>query len=127
MDRELLQKGQQMRTKVLGAEHVAKARGAADDFGLPFQEFATEYAWGAIWSRAGLDLRSRSIVTLGMLCALNRFAEVKLHIRGAIVNGVTRDELREIFMQVAVYCGCPAAAEAFKAARDTFSEMDAAR
>ena len=124
MDRERYDKGRRMREAVLGAEHVAKARDAADDFGLPFQELATEYAWGAIWSRPGLDLRARSILTLGMLCAQNRAREIKLHIRGALANGVTRDELREIFMQVGVYCGMPAAVEAFRCAREVFAEME---
>lgn len=127
MDRELFEKGLQLRRNVLGADHVAKARVAEDDFGLPFQEFATEYAWGAIWSRPGLDLRSRSILTLGMLCALNRPNELELHIRGAFANGVTRDELREILMQAAIYCGTPAAVEAFRCAREVFTEIEAGK
>jgi 4-carboxymuconolactone decarboxylase len=125
MDRELRDQGLQMRRKVLGAEYVDKSFATADDFNRPFQEFLTEYCWGAIWTRPGLPLKTRSMLLLAMLPALNRAHELKLHIVGALNNGVTRDEMREIFMQVAAYCGAPAGVEAFKVAREVFAELDA--
>jgi 4-carboxymuconolactone decarboxylase len=125
MDRELRDQGLQMRRKVLGAEYVDKSFATADDFNRPFQEFLTEYCWGAIWTRPGLPPKTRSMLLLAMLPALNRAHELKLHIIGALNNGVTRDEMREIFMQVAAYCGAPAGVEAFKVAREVFAELDA--
>ena len=125
MDRELRDQGLQMRRKVLGAEYVDKSFATADDFNRPFQEFLTEYCWGAIWTRPGLPPKTRSMLLLAMLPALNRAHELKLHIMGALNNGVTRDEMREIFMQVAAYCGAPAGVEAFKVAREVFAEIDA--
>jgi len=125
MDRELRDQGLQMRRKVLGADYVDKSFATADDFNRPFQEFLTEYCWGAIWTRPGLPPKTRSMLLLAMLPALNRAHELKLHIVGALNNGVTRDEIREIFMQVAAYCGAPAGVEAFKVAREVFAEIDA--
>jgi 4-carboxymuconolactone decarboxylase len=125
MDRELRDQGLQMRRNVLGAEYVDKSFATADDFNRPFQEFLTEYCWGAIWTRPGLPPKTRSMLLLAMLPALNRAHELKLHIVGALNNGVTRDEMREIFMQVAAYCGAPAGVEAFKVAREVFAELDA--
>jgi 4-carboxymuconolactone decarboxylase len=125
MDRELRDQGLQMRRKVLGADYVDKSFATADDFNRPFQEFLTEYCWGAIWTRPGLPPKTRSTLLLAMLPALNRAHELKLHIVGALNNGVTRDEMREIFMQVAAYCGAPAGVEAFKVAREVFAEIDA--
>lgn len=125
MDRELRDQGLQMRRKVLGAEYVDKSFATADDFNRPFQEFLTEYCWGAIWTRPGLPPKTRSMLLLAMLPALNRAHELKLHIVGALNNGVTRDEMREIFMQVAAYCGAPAGVEAFKVAREVFADLDA--
>jgi 4-carboxymuconolactone decarboxylase len=125
MDRELRDQGLQMRRKVLGAEYVDKSFATADDFNRPFQEFLTEYCWGAIWTRPGLPPKTRSMLLLAMLPALNRAHELKLHIVGALNNGVTRDEMREIFLQVAAYCGAPAGVEAFKVAREVFAEIDA--
>lgn len=84
----------------------------------------TEYAWGAVWSRPGLTRQTRSLLNLGMLTALNRPVELELHIRGAITNGVSRDEIREVFLQAAVYCGAPAALDAFRIARRIFAEID---
>lgn len=125
MDRELRDQGLQVRRKVLGAEYVDRSFATADDFNLPFQEFLTEYCWGAIWTRPGLPPKTRSMLLLAMLPALNRGHELKLHIVGALNNGVTRDEMREIFMQVAAYCGAPAGVEAFKIAREVFAGLDA--
>jgi 4-carboxymuconolactone decarboxylase len=96
-----------------------------DDFNQPLQEYVTRYAWGDIWRRPGLDRRARSILNIGMLVALNRPHELKLHLRGAIRNGVTREEMRECLLQSAVYCGAPAALDAFRTAREVFAEMDA--
>jgi 4-carboxymuconolactone decarboxylase len=124
MDKALRDKGLAARKDVLGAEYVERAFKSADDFSLPFQEFVTEYCWGAIWTREGLSRKTRSMLNLGMLSALNRSHELKLHIRGALNNGVTREELREVLLQVAVYCGVPAAVEAFRIAREVFAEID---
>ena len=124
MDKELREKGLAVRKAVLGAEHVERAMKSADDFSMPFQELITEYCWGAIWTREGLPRKTRSLINLGMLSALNRPAEIKLHVRGALNNGVTREEIREVFMQVAIYCGVPAAMESFRLAREVFDELD---
>ena len=124
MDKELRDKGLNVRKDVLGAEHVERSFKTADEFSLPFQELVTEYCWGAVWTREGLSRKSRSILNLGMLSALNRSHELKLHIRGALNNGLTREEIREVFMQVAIYCGVPAAVESFRCAREVFAEID---
>jgi len=124
MDKELRDKGLAIRKDVLGAEYVERAFKTADEFNRPFQELVTEYCWGAIWTREGLSRKSRSILNLGMLSALNRNQELKLHIHGALNNGVTREEIREVFLQVAIYCGVPAAVEAFRSAREVFAELD---
>ena len=124
MDKELREKGLAVRKAVLGADHVERAMKSADDFSMPFQELITEYCWGAIWTREGLPRKTRSLINLGMLSALNRPAELKLHVRGAFNNGVTREEIREVFMQVAIYCGVPAAMESFRLAREVFDELD---
>lgn len=117
--------GLAVRREVLGADYVDAALAAADDFTGPLQDFLTEHAWGAVWTRPGLDRRSRSLLNLGMLTALNRPAELRLHLRGALRNGVTREEIREALLQAAVYCGAPAALDAFKVAREVFAAADA--
>jgi 4-carboxymuconolactone decarboxylase len=124
MDRKTFDEGLEIRRAVLGAEYVDASLASADDFTRPLQELVTQYVWGEIWSRPGLDRRTRSIVNLGMLASLSRPHELELHVRGALRNGVTRDEIREIFLQVAVYCGMPAAIEAYRAARKVFAEVD---
>jgi 4-carboxymuconolactone decarboxylase len=124
MDRKTFEEGLAVRRAVLGSEYVDAAIAAADDFTRPLQELVTQYVWGEIWTRPGLDRRTRSVVNLGMIAALSRPHELKLHVRGALRNGVTRDEIREIFLQVAVYCGMPAAIEAFRCAREVFADMD---
>jgi len=124
MNKELHDKGLAVRKAVLGAEYVERALQSADDFSRPFQELLTEYCWGAVWTREGLSRQSRSILNLGMLSALGRSHELKLHIRGALNNGLTREEIREVFLQVAIYCGAPAAVESFRCAREVFAEID---
>ena len=114
--------GMKVRRQVLGDAYVDASLAKADTFTEDLQQFVTEHAWGAIWTRPGLDLKTRSFLNLSMLAALNRSAELKLHIRGALNNGVTRDEMKEVFLQVAAYCGAPAALDAFKAAKEVFAE-----
>jgi 4-carboxymuconolactone decarboxylase len=127
MTDELWDKGLEIRREVVGADYVERSLAASDDFNMPLQEYITKYAWGDIWRRPGLDRRSRSILNIGMLTALNRPAELKLHLRGALRNGVTREEIRECLLQSAVYCGAPAALDAFRVAREMFAEMEAER
>jgi 4-carboxymuconolactone decarboxylase len=103
---------------------VERSLKTADDFTMPFQELITEYCWGAVWTREGLPRKTRSLLNLGMLSALNRPTELKMHVRGALNNGVTREEIREVFLQVAIYCGVPAAMESFRLAREVFDELD---
>ncbi len=112
-----------MRKEVLGAEYVDAAIKGADEFTRDLQNLVTEYAWGEIWSRPGLSRRDRSLLNLAMLTALNRPHEFRLHVRGAIHNGVTKDEIKEVLLQTAVYCGAPAAIDSFRSAKDVFKEM----
>ncbi len=114
------------RREVLGDAYVDKALDGADDFSWAMQELTTRYCWDEIWNRPGLDRRSRSILNLGMIAALNRGHEFKAHIRGALNNGVTRDEIREILLQIACYVGIPAGVDSFRMAREVFAEIDAA-
>jgi 4-carboxymuconolactone decarboxylase len=123
MSDELFDKGLKVRREVLGAEYVDNAIKNADDFTRPLQELVTRYCWGEIWNRPGLDRRTRSLINLAMITALNRTHEVKLHVRGAIHNGVTKDEIREVLLQTAIYCGVPAAIDSFRAAKEVFAEM----
>jgi len=110
--------GLAMRKKVLGDDYVDRAFKNADDLNMPFQNLATEFAWGSVWTRPGLSLRDRSLATLSMCIALNRPAELKIHLRGAVRNGITRAELRELILHSFLYCGGPAALDAYKAVRD---------
>ncbi|OIQ95867.1 carboxymuconolactone decarboxylase family protein [mine drainage metagenome] len=123
MNRERYDRGLKIRKDVLGADYVDAAIQNADDFNRDLQGLVTEYAWGEIWSRPGLARRDRSLLNLAMLTALNRSHELKLHIRGALANGVTKDEIKEVFLQTAIYCGAPAAIDSFRAAKDVFKEM----
>jgi 4-carboxymuconolactone decarboxylase len=123
MNQELFDKGLQTRREVLGAEYVDTAIRNADDFNRPLQELVTQYCWGDVWNRPGLDRRTRSLLNLAMITALNRPHELKLHVRGAINNGLTKDEIREVFLQTAIYCGVPAAIDSFRTAREVFQEM----
>lgn len=126
MNEELYQKGLQTRREVLGADYVDQAIAQADDFSRPLQEWVTQAAWGDVWNRPGLDRRTRSLLNLALLTALNRPHELKLHLRGALNNGVTREEIREVFLHAGVYCGAPAAVDSFRSAREVFAALDAA-
>ena len=123
MEKERFEKGLAIRRAVLGADFVDNAIKTADDFSRPLQELVTEYCWGEVWGRPGLDRKTRSMLNLAMLAALNRPHEIKLHVRGALTNGVTKDEIKEIFLQVAIYCGVPAGVDSFRIAREVFKEM----
>jgi len=125
MNEELFGKGLATRREVLGAEYVDAAIKNADDFTLDLQQLVTQYCWGDVWNRPGLDRKSRSLLNLAMISALNRPHELKLHVRGALNNGLTKDEIKEIFLQVAIYCGVPAAIDSFRVAKEVFKEMDA--
>ncbi|HYD94536.1 MAG TPA: 4-carboxymuconolactone decarboxylase [Noviherbaspirillum sp.] len=123
MNKELFDKGLQTRREVLGADYVDASIKSADDFNMPMQELVTQYCWGDVWNRPGLDRRTRSFLNLAMLTALNRPHELKLHVRGAINNGLTKEEIKEVFLQTAIYCGVPAAIDAFRTAKEVFKEM----
>ncbi len=123
MEKETFEKGLSIRRQVLGADYVDTALATADDFNRPLQELVTQYCWGEIWGRPGLDRKTRSMLNLAMLSALNRPHEIKAHVRGAIANGLTKDDIKEVFLQVAIYCGVPAAVDSFRIARETFKEM----
>ena len=124
MNKEVHDKGLAIRREVLGSEYVDAQLKTADDFNRPFQEFITEYCWGAVWGREGLDRAQRSMLNLAMISALNRPHELKAHIRGALNNGLSREQIAEIFLQVAIYAGVPAAVDSFRLARETFAEID---
>ena len=126
MNDELFQRGLEIRKSVLGAEFVEKSIATADEFNMPLQRLVTEYCWGAVWGREELPRKTRSMLNLAMLCALNRPHELKMHIAGALRNGVSKTEIREVLLQVAIYCGVPAAVDAFRVARETFAELDRA-
>jgi 4-carboxymuconolactone decarboxylase len=115
--------GLKTRKAVLGEDYVNEALESASDFTWPIQKLTTEYCWDEIWNRPGLDRRSRSILNLGMLAALNRPHELKTHIRGALANGLTKNELMEVFLQAAIYCGLPASIDSFRTAREVLKEM----
>ena len=123
MNQPFFEQGLKTRREVLGAEYVDAAMHSADDFNRPMQELVTQYCWGDVWNRPGLDRRTRSLLNLAMLTALNRPHELKLHVKGAIRNGLTKDEIREVFLQTAIYCGVPAAIDSFRSAREVFNEM----
>jgi 4-carboxymuconolactone decarboxylase len=117
--------GLQKRTQVMGEAFVEKAFANADDFSRPLQEFVTRNAWGTVWCREGLDFKTRSLVTISMLTALGRNQELKGHVRGAINNGATVDEIREVLLHATVYCGFPLAIDAFRAAQEVLTEIAA--
>ena len=119
-------RGLAARKKVLGEDYVDKAFANADAFSKDLQEYLTEHAWGASWGRpGGLDFKTRSMINLAMISALNRPHELEIHLRGALRNGVSRDEIKEILLQVAVYCGAPAAVDGFRTAKKVFAEAHA--
>ena len=123
MDKATYEKGLEIRRAVLGREYVDHSIASADDFSLPIQQLSTQYCWGEIWGRPGLDRRTRSFLNLAMIAALNRPHELRLHIKAAIGNGLTKDEIKEVFLQVAVYCGIPAGIDSVRAAKEVFKEM----
>ena len=125
MANEMFEAGLEVRKSVLGAEFVENAIKSADDFNRPLQELVTEYCWGACWTRPGLTRKTRSMLNLAMLTALNRPHELKMHVKGALRNGVTKDEIREVLLQTAIYCGVPAGVDAFRTAKEAFAEMEA--
>jgi len=116
--------GLKVRRAVLGETYVERAQAAENEFNSAFQDLITRYAWGEIWARPGLPRKTRSLITIAMMVALNRGDELKMHIRGALQNGVTREELREVLLQTAVYCGVPAANAAFHLTEQVLSEME---
>src|SRR5688572_21648922 len=125
MTNEVYERGLALRKEVLGADYVERSMANADSFNRPIQDLSTEYCWGAVWSREGLSRRERSILNLGMISALNRPHELKLHVKAAITNGLSRDEIREAMLQVAIYCGMPAGLDSTRIAREAFAELDA--
>jgi 4-carboxymuconolactone decarboxylase len=125
MDKQTFERGLEIRKSVLGSEFVENAFKTADDFNRPLQELVTEYCWGAVWGREGLPKKTRSLLNLAMISALNRPHELKTHVRAALTNGVSREEIREVFLQVAIYCGVPAAVDSFRIAREVFSQTEA--
>lgn len=127
MSNDMYERGLALRKEVLGADYVERSFANADDFSRPIQEMSTEYCWGKVWSREGLSRRDRSLLNLGMISALNRPHELKLHVKAALTNGLTRDEIREILLQVAIYCGMPAGLDSTRIAREAFAEVDAGK
>lgn len=121
---ELFKRGLEIRKAVVGAEYVDKSIANADSFNMPLQELVTEYCWGAVWGREDLPRKTRSMLNLAMISVLNRPHELKLHINGALRNGVSREEIREVFLQVAIYAGVPAAIDSFRIAREVFDSID---
>lgn len=124
MSKEIFERGLAIRKDVLGKEFVEKSFASADEFNLPMQELTTEYCWGYVWGREELPRKTRSMLNLAMIAALNRPHELKMHIKGALKNGVSKTEIREIFLQVAIYAGVPAGVDSFRIAREAFAELD---
>ncbi len=126
-DRERYEKGMSVRRAVLGDAHVDRALKNKNDFNQDFHDLITRYAWGEVWTRPGLPRHTRSLLTLAMMVALNRSDELRMHLRAAFNNGVDRDEIKEVLLQTAIYCGVPAANSAFHVAEEVFAEMDGKR
>jgi 4-carboxymuconolactone decarboxylase len=125
MNDELFERGLEIRKSVLGSEYVEKSLANADDFTLPLQRLVTEYCWGACWGREELPKKIRSLLNLAMLACLGRNHELKIHTKGAIRNGCSKDEIREVLLQVAIYCGVPAAVDSFRVAKEALAELEA--
>jgi 4-carboxymuconolactone decarboxylase len=121
--RERYEQGMEVRRSVLGDAHVDRSLERLNDFNREFQDLITRYAWGEIWTRPGLPRHTRSLLTLAMMVALNRGEEFRMHVRAALNNGVTREEIKEVLLQAAIYCGVPAANAAFHATQELFSEL----
>jgi 4-carboxymuconolactone decarboxylase len=120
---ELFEKGLKVRKEVLGEDYVNKSIAGADEFTRTMAEWSTEFCWGALWTRPGLDRKTRSLINLAMLSALGKTHELKLHVRGALTNGVTVEEIKEVLLQVAVYCGVPAGMDSFRNAREAIKDV----
>lgn len=123
-NQELFDKGLKTRREVLGSDYVDASIKNATDFTIDMQELVTQYCWGDVWNRPGLERKTRSFLNLAMITALNRPHELKLHVRGAINNGLTKDEIKEVFLQASIYCGVPAAIDSFRVASEVFKEMN---
>ena len=121
-DKERFDGGMAIRREVLGAAYVDRNMANVDEFSMAMQDLTTRYCWGDIWARPGLDRRTRSMLNLAMIAALNRPHELKAHVKGALTNGVTKDEIKEVLLQVAVYAGIPAGMDSFRIAREAFAE-----
>ena len=126
MDKKTYEKGLEVRKAVLGEAYVNNALKSVDDFNRPFQEMLNEYCWGTVWGREELPRKTRSMLNIAMISILNRPHELRAHLKGALTNGVSREEIREILMQVAIYAGMPAAVDSFRIAREVFAEIDKA-
>jgi 4-carboxymuconolactone decarboxylase len=125
VDKDMYDKGLALRSAVMGKPYVDRALAAnANDFGKPVQDYITEHCWGAIWGREGLSLKTRSMLNLAMLSILNRHHELRGHIRGALNNGVTKDEIREVFMHVGIYAGAPTMLDSVRVAQEMFAETE---
>lgn len=124
MSQEIYDRGLAIRKAVLGEAYVENSFKTADDFNRPMQDLTTEYCWGYVWGREELPRKIRSMLNLAMISALNRPHELKIHVKGALANGVTRAEIREVLLQVAIYCGVPAGVDGFRIAREAFAEVD---
>lgn len=120
---ELFEAGMKIRRAVLGDAYVDASMSSVDEFNRPLQKLVTEYCWGTVWDRPGLDRRTRSLLNLAWLTALNRPHEIKAHVRGALNNGVTKEEIAEVFLQAAIYCGVPAALDSTRIAKEVFKDM----
>ncbi|MDL9948168.1 carboxymuconolactone decarboxylase family protein [Gordonia sp. ABSL11-1] len=127
MSRDIYETGLSIRKAVAGESYVDQALNNSDDFNRDFQYLVTEYCWGAVWGREGLSHKTRSIINIAMIVILNRPHELKLHVKGALRNGVSREEIREVLMQAAIYAGVPAGVDGFRIAREAFAELDADR
>lgn len=125
MDKKMFDKGMSIRRTVLGDAYVDRAVANMNDFNKPLQELVTQYCWGEVWGREGLSKRDRSLLNLGMISILNRGHELKAHVRGALNNGLSRDEIREVLLQVAIYGGVPCAVDSFRLANEAFTDVDA--
>jgi 4-carboxymuconolactone decarboxylase len=123
MNNEVYEQGLAIRKEVLGDAHVERSLSSATEFARPIQELVTEYCWGTVWSRPGLERKTRSLINLAMLTALNRSHELAVHVRGAVNNGCTDEEIQEVLMQAAIYVGVPAALESFRVAENTLNEV----
>jgi len=127
MGKDVYDRGLAIRKSVLGEEYVNRALANKDEFTGPLQDLVTEYCWGAVWGREELSKRDRSLLNLAMISILNRPHELKIHVKGALVNGLSREEIREALLQVAIYGGVPAAVDSFRIAKEAFAEVDAAK